>query len=45
MESLGIVLNLIYGRIAEENLACAMFLGAALCGLGMILYRYSCNSR
>ena len=45
MESLGILLNLIYGRIAEANLARAMFLGAALCGLGMILYRCSCNSR
>jgi hypothetical protein len=45
MESIGIILNLIYGRIAEENLAYAMFLGSALCGLGMIVYRRSCNSR
>jgi predicted MFS family arabinose efflux permease len=45
MESIGILLNLIYGRIAEENLAHAMFLGSALCGLGIILYRRSCHFR
>ena len=44
MESIGIFLNLIYGRIAQDNLSHAMFLGSVLCLLGMIFYRCSCNS-
>ena len=38
MESLGIFLNLIFGRLAEMQLYTAMFLGAALCAVGSILY-------
>ena len=41
MESMGIFLNLVFGRLAEIRLAAAMFLGAALCALGAILYRLS----
>lgn len=41
MESMGIFLNLVFGRLAEVRLAAAMFLGAALCALGAILYRLS----
>ena len=33
--------NLVFGRLAEVRLAAAMFLGAALCALGAILYRLS----
>ena len=41
MESMGIFLNLVFGRLAEVRLAAAMFLGAALCALGAVLYRLS----
>lgn len=41
MESLGIFLNLIFGRLADIRLEAAMFLGAALCTLGAVLY--SCS--
>ena len=41
MESLGIFLNLIFGRLAELRLELAMFLGAALCVVAAILYRLS----
>ena len=38
MESLGIFLNLVYGRLAEQRLDRAMFLGAVLCAGGAVLY-------
>ena len=41
MESLGIFLNLLYGRIAEIRLDCAMFVGVVLCAAGAVAYRYS----
>ena len=41
MESLGIFLNLLFGRLADVQLEAAMFLGAALCGFGAILYSFS----
>ena len=41
IESLGIFLNLCFGRLAEFRLDAAMFLGAALCGAGTVLYRLS----
>ena len=41
MESLGIFLNLLFGRLAEFRLSFAMFLGAVLCGVGTVLYWYS----
>ena len=41
LESLGIFLNLLYGRIAEMRLDMAMYLGAVLCGAGVLLYRRS----
>ena len=41
MESLGIFLNLLFGRLADVQLNSAMFLGAALCALGAVLY--SCS--
>lgn len=41
MESLGIFLNLIFGRLADLRLDLAMFLGAVLCGIGAVLYRLS----
>ena len=41
MESLGIFLNLVFGKLADLKLEAAMFLGAARCGLGVVLYRLS----
>ena len=41
LDGLGIFLNLIFGKLAEENLAGAMYLGAALCAVGALLYRRS----
>ena len=41
MESLGIFLNLLYGRIAELRLESAMLAGAVFCIVGAILYRCS----
>ena len=41
MESLGILLNLVFGRLAEQRLGSAMFLGSFLCGAGAVLYRLS----
>lgn len=41
LESLGIFLNLLLGSLADVQLSFAMFLGAALCGLGAVLYRCS----
>ena len=41
MESLGIFLNLLFGRLADVQLDSAMFLGAVLCTLGAVLY--SCS--
>lgn len=38
MESMGIFLNLMFGRLAQERLASAMLLGAVLCGMGAVLY-------
>ena len=38
MESLGIFLNLLFGRLADVQLEAAMFLGAILCGLAAIFY-------
>lgn len=38
MESLGIFLNLLFGRLADARLEAAMFLGAVLCSLAAILY-------
>lgn len=37
MESTGVVTNMLFGKVAELSLASAMFLGAALCLLGIIL--------
>ena len=37
-ESLGIILNLVFGRLAEFRLDTAMFFGAVLCGIGTVLY-------
>ena len=45
MESLGIFLNLIFGKLADLRLEAAMFLGAALCGFGAILYGRSFSGR
>ena len=41
MESMGIFLNLVFGRLAEVRLAAAMFLCAALCAFVAVLYRLS----
>lgn len=41
MESLGIFLNLLFGKLAELQLQTAMFLGAALCASGAVLYGLS----
>ena len=41
MESLGIFLNLIFGKLADLRLDAAMFLGAVLCGGGAVLYGLS----
>ena len=41
MESLGILLNLMFGRLAELQLQTAMFLGAVLCASGAVLYGLS----
>ena len=41
MESLGIFLNLLFGRLAELQLHAAMFLGAVLCATGAVLYGLS----
>ncbi len=41
LDGLGIFLNLIFGKLAQENLAGAMYLGAALCAMGALLYRRS----
>ena len=45
MESLGIFLNLIFGRLADLRLEAAMFLGAVLCGLGALLYWLSFSGK
>ena len=37
MESTGVVTNMVFGKVAELSLASAMFLGAALCLMGIIL--------
>lgn len=44
MESIGIFLNLLFGRLADLRLDAAMFLGAALCGAGAALYRFCFRS-
>ena len=41
MESLGIFLNLIFGALAQSRLDTALFLGAALCAGGAVLYWFS----
>ena len=41
MESLGIFLNLLFGRMAELRLDSAMYAGAVLCVAGAVLYRFS----
>lgn len=41
MESIGIFLNLMFGRFAEQRLDMAMFLGAVLCAGAAVLYRHS----
>ncbi len=41
LDSLGIFLNLVFGKLAQENLSGAMLLGAALCAVGALLYRRS----
>ena len=38
MDSLGIFLNLIFGRLAQVRLDAAMLLGAVLCAAGAVLY-------
>ena len=45
MESLGIFLNLVFGRLAEARLAGAMQLGAVLCAGAAALYRVSFRYR
>lgn len=45
MESLGVFLNLIFGRLADMHLEAAMFLGAALCGVGAILYWFGFSQK
>ena len=45
MESLGIFLNLIFGRVAELRLPAAMVLGAVFCVMGAILYWLSFQKR
>jgi len=45
MESLGIFLNLIFGKLADLRLEAAMFLGAVLCGFGAILYGCSFSGK
>lgn len=41
MDGLGIFLNLLFGKLADMRLNAAMFLGAALCSVGVLLYRMS----
>ena len=41
LDSMGIFLNLIYGKVAEIRLDLALDLGAALCALGAVLYQKS----
>ncbi len=41
MESLGILLNLLFGKLAEQRLNRGMLLGAILCGTGAVLYWFS----
>ena len=41
MQSIGILLNLFYGYMAEVRLDSAMFVGAVLCATGAVMYRYS----
>lgn len=41
MESIGIFLNLMFGRFAEQRLDMAMFLGAVLCAGAAVLYWHS----
>lgn len=41
LDSMGIFLNLIYGKVAEIRLDLALYLGAALCALGAVLYQKS----
>jgi len=45
MDSLGIFLNLIFGRLAQVRLDAAMLLGAVLCAAGAVLYclSFSCK--
>lgn len=38
MDSLGIFLNLVFGKLADIRLEAAMFLGAVLCGISSLLY-------
>ena len=45
MESLGIFLNLLFGRLAQMKLEAAMFLGAALCGIAAVLCWLSFRKR
>lgn len=40
-DGLGVCLNLIFGRIAEVDLPAALFFGAGLCAIGLVLYRAS----
>ena len=44
VESIGIFLNLLFGRLAELRLDAAMFLGATLCALAAALYFCSLSS-
>ena len=41
MQSIGILLNLFYGYMAEVRLDSALFAGAVFCAAGAVIYRYS----
>ena len=45
MDSLGIFLNLIFGRLAQVRLDAAMLLGAVLCAAGAVLYCLSFSGK
>ncbi|MBQ6719253.1 MAG: MFS transporter [Oscillospiraceae bacterium] len=42
LNSIAVVLNLLYGRAAETGLPAAMLLGAAVCLVALLLYRKGC---
>ena len=45
LESLGIFLNLVFGKLAEIRLEYAMFLGTGFCMMGTVLFWFSFSGR